>query len=246
MTDGSSPASPRRFRPTLWPTVFALLALATLLALGTWQLQRLAWKTALINEIIARQAMAPIPLPTTIEDPAALRFRKVSVHGTFDHSREVHLFAHTKRGNLGYQVITPLKQDDGTWVLINRGWVPDERKDPASRAEGQVTGPVAITGTARPTWHRHMFLPDNDTATNHWFFGDIPAMAAHLGLSVAPVFVEADATANPGGLPIGGQTPTADIANNHLQYALTWYMLAVALAGVYFVYHWRRDEPGSA
>ena len=248
MTDGSLPSSaaPRRFRPTLWPTVVTVLSLVTLIGLGSWQLQRLVWKTALIDEILARQAMAPIPLPATIEDPPALRFRKVSVHGTFDHSREIHLFAHTERGNLGYQVITPLKQDDGTWVLVNRGWVPDTRKDPATRAEGQVAGPVAITGTARPAWQRHMFLPDNDIATNHWFFGDIPAMAAHLGLSVSPVFVEADATANPGGLPIGGQTPIDDIPNNHLQYALTWYMLAVALAGVYFVYHWRRDEPGSA
>lgn len=243
MTDGSSPA-PRRFRPTFWPTVVTVLALLTLLGLGTWQLQRLAWKTALMDEIRSRQAMEPMPLPATIADPPALRFRKVSVQGTFDHGREIHLFAHTKRGNLGYQVITPLQQADGTWVLVNRGWVPDARKDAATRAEGQVAGPVSITGTARPTWNRHMFLPDNNAATNHWFFGDIPAMAAHLGLSVAPVFVEADATPNPGGLPLGGQTPTDNISNNHLQYALTWYMLAVALVGVYFVYHWRHDEAG--
>jgi surfeit locus 1 family protein len=241
MTEGG--AVRRRFRATFWPTLFTVPALLVLVGLGTWQLQRLAWKTALIEEVQSRQAAPPIPLPERIDDPMALRYRKVIVQGTFDHAKEMHLFAHTARGNLGYQVITPLKRDDGTWVLVNRGWVPDERKDPATRKEGQVAGPVTITGTARPAWPRHMFVPDNDPATNHWFYGDLAGMAAHAGIEAAPVFVEADATPNPGGLPIGGQTPIDDIPNNHLQYALTWYFLAVGLAGVYFVYHWRPEEP---
>ena len=231
----------RRFRPTLWATVFTVPALLILLGLGTWQMQRLVWKEALLAEVAARQAEPAVDLPTDIADPPSWRFRKVVVTGVFDHAKEMHLFAHTDRGNAGYQVIVPLRRPDGSWVLVNRGWVPTDRKDPATRAEGQVTGTVTITGTARPKWDRHMFLPDNDPAGNHWFYGDLPAMAAHAGIAASPLFVEADATPNPGGFPIGGQTPTKTIANNHLEYALTWYMLAVALGAIFFFYHWRRD-----
>jgi surfeit locus 1 family protein len=230
----------RRFRPTFWATVFTVPAILFMLGLGVWQLQRLQWKEALIAEIQAGVSADPVPLPSGAIDPEAWRFKRVTVTGTFDHAKEMHLLAHTERGNIGYQVITPLQRaDDGTWVLVNRGWVPADDKDPATRAAGQVAGIVTITGITRPTWPQRTFVPDNEPDTNHWYFGDLAAMARHAGIEAAPVFVEADATPNAGGLPMGGQTPV-NLPNNHLQYALTWFMLAAGLGAVYVVYHWRR------
>jgi surfeit locus 1 family protein len=124
--------------------------------------------------------------------------------------------------------------------MVNRGWVPTLGRDAASRAEGQADGLVEIRGIARKPWSQARFVPDNDPAKNVWFYGDVVQMTAHIGISAAPVFVEADASINPGGWPLGGQTKITFI-NNHWQYALTWYGLAVALVVIYVVYH-RREQ----
>lgn len=238
----SSPA-PRRFRPTLWPTVASTLIFAVLIALGTWQIDRLHWKEGLIDTLNARLHLPPEPLPAELSDGEALRYRMVTVSGTFRHDREIHLVANSKSGDAGYLIITPLLRPDGAAVLVSRGWVPPAYVDPARRPDGQIADPVTVTGMARPGWPQGYFVPDNDTATNHWFWGDLDAMAAYAGLDhYLPVFVEADDTANPGGLPVGGQS-VVNLRNDHLQYAITWYLLAVGIAGVWFLYHFQRSRP---
>jgi surfeit locus 1 family protein len=233
-----------RLRPLLWPTLFTVPAILVLIGLGTWQLQRLEWKLGLIANIESRTGLAPIPLPANATlDAEALEYRPVAVRGRFRHASEMHLIAASRRGNSGYQVITPLDRADGGTVLINRGWVPKEKKDPASRPEGQVAGEVAVTGLVRKPWHQGWFVPDNNAERNIWFFGDAAAMARHAGIEAPPLFVEADATANPGGLPLGGQT-RLNIPNDHLGYALTWYGFAVVLAVIYVVYHRREGRLG--
>ncbi|SLN33301.1 SURF1 family protein [Oceanibacterium hippocampi] len=234
-----------QFRPLLWPTVIALPLFIVTLWLGTWQVQRLFWKTDLIQRIESGLAADPAPLPAGAIDPDDWFYRRVSVDGVFDHAAEIHLLAHAERGRLGYHVITPLERSDGGgWVLVNRGWVPEERKDPATRAEGQVAGVQHVDGVARKSWKvpwlQGLILPDNDIAENLWFFGDIDQMAEHLGREVAPVFVEADGTANPGDWPRGGQT-VVSVPNRHLEYAITWYGMAIALLVIYLLYH-RKEE----
>lgn len=230
-----------RFRPTLWPTLFTLPALVVLLGLGTWQVDRLYWKRDLIETRVSRSSAPAIQAPDRIDDFAAMAFRKVRVAGIFLHDKEMYLGARTMRGNVGYQVVTPLRRADGGYLLVNRGWVPRERRDPATRAEGQPEGAVVVEGLIREPGFKGVFPPDNRPAENFWFHVDVPAMAAWAGLEdVANYVVEAGPAPNPGGLPIGGQT-RIQLRNEHLQYAFIWYSLAVTLVVIYILYHRRRE-----
>jgi surfeit locus 1 family protein len=234
-----------------WLTAIAgLMAFVVLVALGTWQVQRLHWKEGLLATIRERMAMPPVELvPALKADPglAKQEYRPVRVEGTFEHRFERHFLA-TYDGEPGFYVYTPLKLDDGGWLFVNRGFVPDGRQDPATRPQGQVSGRVAVTGLLRVelTGKPSSFVPDNETDKNIFFWKDLHAMAASSGLPagahVLPLFVDADKTPNPGGLPVGGVT-IVDLPNNHLQYAITWYGLAAALVGVVFVWLRRRSQP---
>ncbi|GHD05957.1 SURF1-like protein [Tianweitania populi] len=239
------PASKARF----WIVgAFVLIAMAILLALGTWQMERLAWKEALMARITSQLSQPPVPLATVEAAQAAgdpIEYRPVTVSGTFLHDRERHFFA-TYEGQSGFYIYTPLRLADGRVLFVNRGFVPYDRKEPASRAEGQVGGDVTVTGLARerlngkPSW----LVPTNDLAKNIFYWKDIDAMAASAGLGepVLPFFVDADKAPNAGGLPIGGVT-IIDLPNNHLQYAVTWYGLGLALAGVCVAMWVRRNKP---
>jgi surfeit locus 1 family protein len=236
------------FRPTFWPTLITVPALLVLLGLGTWQVERLHWKNGLIAERTARTTAAPIPLPAAVSElsPEALAdldYRHAAATGQFLHDREMYLAARTMRGAVGYQVVTPLRQADDSVVLVNRGWVPGDRKDPAERAEGQVAGTARVEGAIRAPARQHWLQPDNEPAKNVWFWNDLGAMAQHAGIAperLVPVFLEAGAAPNPGGLPVGGQT-RVNLPNDHLQYAITWYALAIGLAVIYVLYHMRRS-----
>lgn len=227
--------------------VLGLAVFAVLLALGTWQVQRLHWKEALIAAIDARVASAPRPL-ADIEKQLArtgdVDYWPVTVAGTFRHEGERHFFA-THKGLSGYFVHTPLALDDGRFVLVNRGFVPFDRKDPASRPQGQVTGRVEIAGLSRNRVEEkpNAFMPDNDPVKNVFYWKDLDAMAASTGVGAPgdylPLFIDADDVPNPGGLPVGGTT-LIELPNSHLQYAVTWYGLAAALAGVLGAWLWRR------
>ncbi|MHA1113678.1 MAG: SURF1 family protein [Alphaproteobacteria bacterium] len=231
-----------RFRPTLWPTVFTLPALAVLIGLGTWQMERMTWKQDMIETRGARASAVALAAPARIDDFAEMEFRRVRVEGAFLHGKEMYLGARTLRGNVGYQVVTPLRRSDGSFLLVNRGWVPRVKRDPETRTAGQPTGKVVVEGLVRSPGFKGAFPPDNQPEKNFWFHVDIPAMTAWAGLGdVANYVVDAGPAPNPGGLPIGGQT-RIHLRNEHLQYALTWYALAVALLVIYILYHRRRDE----
>lgn len=235
----------------------ALAAFAVLIGLGTWQVQRLHWKEGLIATIEARVASAPRPL-AEIEAIAAqegdtrrgdVDYWPVSLSGTFRHEGERHYFA-THKGHSGYFVHTPLALDDGRLILVNRGFVPFDRKDPVTRVAGQVSGPQEISGLARnPVDEKpNMLMPDNDPGSNVFYWKDLDAMASSSGVGASgdylPFFVDADDAPNPGGLPVGGVTMIS-MPNSHLQYAVTWYGLAAALAGVAGVWLWRRRWPAT-
>jgi surfeit locus 1 family protein len=228
-------------RSQLLPAAFAAVVTLVCLALAFWQLERLEWKTGLIAERQEAVRMAPVPLPATPEEASRLDFRPVVAEGVFLHDREIHLGAASPGGGPpGFQILTPLRLEDGRIVFVNRGFVRAELRQPEKRAAGQLAGPVRVTGPLRvPKGRPGRLVPDNRPDMNYWFWVDLPAMAAAAGLSdVAPFYIDADATPNPGGWPRGGVTPV-DLPNDHLQYALTWFALAVAAVVVYLV--WRRQ-----
>jgi len=243
-------AAARRPRKLL-AVALGAVAFLMLIGLGTWQVQRLHWKEGLIATIGSRMAEPSVDLVAALKadpDISTQEYRPVTVEGTFDHRYERHFFS-TFKGQSGFDIYTPLKLDDGDWLFVNRGFVPYDRKDPATRQQGEVEGRVTVKGLLRKALAEKpsSMLPDNEPGKNIFYWKDIRAMAASSGLPAdAPVlglFVDAGDVPNPGGLPVGGTT-IIDLPNNHLQYALTWYGLAAALAGVLIA--WLRRQPRAA
>ena len=222
-------------------SVAMLAALAVLIGLGVWQLNRLEWKRGLVAQIEARTKSEPITLEEVEQlarqgnDPS---YYRVKVGGRFHHAKERYLYA-VSGGTVGWHVIAPLETADGEMVLVDRGFVPDALKDPSSRAAGQIDSVTSVTGIVRATGMQGLFVPDNEPDANRWFWRDLRAMSRSMfpegTIEVAPFFVEADSTPVPGGWPEGGQT-RLDIPNNHLQYAITWFLLAGGLVVVYALY----------
>jgi surfeit locus 1 family protein len=243
MSSGAAPA-PRRLSWLV--ALLGLVALAILIGLGTWQVQRLHWKEGLLATIEARTHAAPRSLAeieALYRATGNVDYMPVVMSGVFHHDGERHFLA-TWQGQSGFFVYTPLELADGRIVFVNRGFVPYDNKAASSRLQGQVPGEVTVTGLARdplagkPSW----VVPNNDPDKNVFYWKDREGMARSAGLrtsaEILPFFVDADATPNPGGLPIGGVT-LIDMPNNHLQYAVTWYGLAAALVGVLTVALWR-------
>lgn len=226
--------------------VLAIVAFIVLCGLGAWQLQRLAWKQDLVTTVESRinlpavAAIGPTQWPTLDYDE--VDYLPVTVSGTFDHNLEIHAYVALEDpngpvGGQGYFVMTPLTSEDGWVVIINRGFVPEERKEAESRLAGQIEGRVDMTGLLRQPQGRNAFTPADDIAGNIWFTRDPAAIVAELGLQadlVAPYYI--DAVYDPeavDGLPQGGET-TVTFSNNHLQYVVTWFGLAGALALIVF------------
>jgi surfeit locus 1 family protein len=225
-------------RPLLWPTVFTVPMVLVCLGLGAWQVQRLHWKLGLIAQRESAVGAAPTALPQNVADATALEFHRAAADGVFLHDKEIFIGATSEGGQAGYHVLTPLRQADGRVIFVNRGFIPAELRNPAARAAGQIAGTVHVFGLVRlpPEGRPNWFIPDNRPDLNYWFWVDLPAMAAADGLGdVAPFYVDADATPNPGGWPKGGVT-RLQLPNDHLQYAITWFALAATGIAIYVVY----------
>jgi surfeit locus 1 family protein len=233
-------------RPLLWPTLITLPAVVGALALGTWQVQRLQWKNELIAERQARRDAPPLAGLPSHFNAAEHEFRKVRVEGRFLHTKELYLAARSERGNAGYHVLTPLALEGGGTILVNRGWIPLERKSPETRQPGQLPGKVAVEGYLRLPPPRGWFVPDNEPDKNFWFYVDVPAMARKMQLAdVKPYIVEAGPAEMPGGYPRGGIT-RFELPNDHLQYAITWYAMAAIGTVIFLLYHRKRAREMAA
>ncbi len=234
MTEPQKP--PMSAAKRLATAISVCLVLALLLSLGTWQVQRLHWKEALLAQIAERREADPVALSVVADKQGAgtdEEYARVRIEGVFDHSRERHFFA-THQGRSGFYIYTPMMLAGGKTLFVNRGFVPYEMKSAETRKAGQVEGRVALTGyfrnrlSKKPSW----LVPDNDLAKNIFYWKDLDAMVSSTGFdpqNVLPFFVDVDdAVKNPGGIPEGGVTQF-ELSNNHLQYAVTWYGLAFAL-----------------
>ncbi|MGI4806857.1 MAG: SURF1 family protein [Janthinobacterium lividum] len=219
-----------------------LLVTATVLfvALGVWQVQRRAWKLDLIagveQRIYARAQPAPGPASWRDFSVETAAYIHVDVSGTLLNDREIMVQAVTELG-AGFWVMTPLRADDGWIVLINRGFVPQDRRVAESGRNGEPSW-ATVTGLLRAPEPGGAFLRSNDPANDRWFSRDVEAIAASRDLGVvAPYFIDADSTPNPGGFPVGGLTVVA-FRNTHLVYALTWFSLAgLSGAGLWIMRH---------
>ncbi|MBV8120756.1 MAG: SURF1 family protein [Alphaproteobacteria bacterium] len=232
------------FRPQFWPTVFAVPIVFLCLALGSWQIQRLHWKEDLIAARAAAVVAPAVPAPSDDAAARGMEFRHVTDEGVFLNDREIFLGATSEGGTNGYQILTPLRENNGRIVFVNRGFVPAALRDRAKRIAGELSGPVRIEGLLRlpPGGRPNWLLPDNRPDLNYWFWVDLPAMAAADKLGhVAAFYIDADATPNRGGWPQGGVTRLV-LPNNHLQYAITWFSLAVAMIVIYVLFHRRNPE----
>ena len=235
----SAPQQPLSRGRLLLLALLVVAMFAGLVALGLWQVQRLGWKLALIERVERGLAAAPVAAPGPAAWPAIDSedsYRRVSLQGVFDHSREACTQAVTELGP-GCWVITPLQTTAGWWLLVNRGFVDETRRKPETRPAAQSEGVVRIEGLLRISEPQGGFLRRNDPAGDRWYSRDVVAIAAARQLpaeQVAPYFVDASASASVEGGPVGGLT-VVRFHNSHLVYALTWFGLAgmlVAGAGL--------------
>jgi len=231
------------FRPTWGASVAAVAALAVLLGLGTWQLDRRLWKQQVVDartQRIAAPAIAYADIAATVATALdALEYRPIRLTGRFDDDRSLKLLSRTRDGRPGFHIVTPMVTDAaGVAVLVDRGWVPVEGEADITPAPG---GLVNVEGYVRKFETPGPFTPDNNPDRGAWFYFDRAQMAAAAGFeTVAPFYVQRAPGAAPSGVYPAGGAPNIALRNPHLQYALTWYSLAVVLLVIYVVFHVRR------
>lgn len=224
----------RRFRPGATLTVLWAVTTLVLLGLGTWQLQRLAWKNELIAKAAAAAAAAAIALPAEVADPAGLEFRRVRLSGAYLPGKNVALGLLTRDGRSGSRLLAPFRLEDGRIVLVDRGFVPEARLREALAAAPPV-GPRVLEGIVRTPGAASWATPAPDPSLPRWYAADLAAIGRALGLALEPFLVvlergEADAE------PLAEPGPVAvDLPNPHLGYALTWFGLAASLLVFYIL-----------
>ncbi len=221
------------FRPGLWPTLFLIISLPILLWLGTWQVQRLEWKLGLIEQMEARLDAPAIDIAGArpgVED----EFRRYRVSGTFQEGVEFHWLTTSETYGIGYLIFSPLTLEDGRSVMVNRGFVPGPLKEAIADRLGRSATFDAI---ARVPEQPGALDATNDVSANIWFTRDTAAMAELAGGGdYLPVYLEKVGEASEDAWPKPGAAKVT-LVNNHLDYALTWYGLAVVLVVIYLVFH---------
>lgn len=223
-------------RPSLALSLLAFLALCVLISLGTWQVYRLQWKTALIERREAQIAAAPAPFTFQPgDDPATFDFRRVALAA--EPVSDAMLFAGIAKidGQVGHQAVQAVRLDDGRNVLVDRGLVPEAAMDKSAQLSPLPDEMAIFEGVLRDRsfGQAGWFTPPPDLERGVFYAYDLPAMAQALGLdSVLPLVLELDASFSGEPYPVAGLT-RVDLPNSHLQYAITWYGLAAGLIGVF-------------
>lgn len=232
--------SSARFKPG-WPlTVAVSLALIVLIGLGTWQARKIGPKTRLINSIEAGLSAEPMQLPVHLDDPQPVAYRRIYFEGEAAGVEPVRVFGTNLKGRPGYYLYKPVVREFGRAVLVNFGWIPMEQ----SETPALPVGPVAVSGVLVLSATPGSFTPPNNPDENSWFTADVFEMGGYFGLGAKDFYhfrVFADHAGGPRDLPLGGQVRVS-IPNDHLEYMLTWYGLALALLGVFLLYGWKKAQ----
>lgn len=215
-------------RRMIAPLIFGIVGVAILVSLGVWQVHRLAWKTAILDEIGARLAADPVPVPPK-PTPQADSYRRVLAKGTIGEG-ELDVYTSNPPQGVGYRVIVPLTLADGRRILLDRGFIPIEQK-----AAARHLGPIRVEGSLVWPQETDSFTSQPDREKDIWFARDVPLMAKALDtLPVMLVTATSDDPDAPTPMPV-----TVNIPNDHLQYAITWFLLAVVWAGMTGYLLWR-------
>ncbi len=215
-------------RRMIVPALFGLLGTALLLWLGFWQLERLEWKRGFLEAIEARIGAAPAALPAA-PDPTRDRFAAVRISGRIE-GPEIHVLASRKKVGPGYRVITAFVTDDGRRILLDRGFIPVSARERIRPAR-----PLVVVGNLHWPDETDSFTPPPDLAANIWFARNVGAMAEALGTE--PVLVIAASDTGDGIEPF--PVSTEGIPNDHLNYAITWFLLAAVWLGMTGFLLWR-------
>lgn len=228
------------FKPKLIPTIASLVALIILFTLCGWQLKRLSWKENLINLRVDRFEGKSLSLES-IDNPVKNEFRKVSINGKFLNDKEMFMPALSKRGNNGFHILVPLETKNGKKIIYDTGWVPTHKKDKIGRVSNLDNSFSMKEAVIRLPGRKGKFQPDNEPQNNFWFFVETNAMANYLNLEVEQLYYLEAINNGPNGFPIGNQTRIY-IRNNHLQYAITWFLISCGLIGVYLAASIKQKE----
>jgi surfeit locus 1 family protein len=228
-----------------WFAVLVLIAVGSMLGLGFWQLDRKIWKEQLIDRLDRRLTGDVVDFSHR-GDWAGLgqladEFRRVTVTGRFVPGEEalIYTVGSPLRSDIegqGYWVFAPLRLVDGDIIVVNRGFVPENRKDGATRPDGELVDAVKLVGVLRWPESRGWFAPPDEPAHNLWFTRDPGAIAATKRWGeIAPFYIDLEGPTPPGGMPRPGQM-RLQLRNDHLQYALTWFSLAAALIVMFVIW----------
>lgn len=230
-------------RPSLAAWCAVIIAATLMGALGIWQLARLEQKEALIAAIARGAEIPPSKiLPYSSEALHAAGFQRFQVTGEFLYPHEAHLAASYLRGRLGYRLLTPLRLEDGRILLVNRGWVPAAKKLSADRPETIIQGVQHYTVMLRTDRDHSVFTPNHDISHNIWFWRDIPTLRKITKLNILPVSADVIMESpDPEVLPVPSDGHI-ELRNDHLGYAITWFLIGLSAIVIFFFYHYRPDD----
>ena len=221
------------------PTIITLVALTILLSLGFWQLQRMSFKNAVIEDLHQRTIQAPMALPEAGFKVEDYIYRKVILSGRFDYSHEIFVYARDKtyNGQDGFMLFTPFITNDNRTIIVNRGWIPTKRKPQGLRLQSILPGDLTLTGVIMKSEQKYRFTPENDLKQNVWFYADIDQMRELIDSSVESFYVmQITEKQDLNSTPIVN-TLDFNIFNNHLSYAMTWFSFALILICIFLLYH---------
>jgi len=222
-------------RKIFFPILFGIAGCAVLIALGTWQVQRLAWKEDILANIDARLAQAPTAIDLTMTEDAD-EYRRVTVSGT-PTGEELHVLVSGTAAGTGYRVVSKFVTDAGDAILIDQGLLALDNKDAPV-----LTEPKDVTGTILWPDDKNSSTPDPDLSKNIWFARNVPDMAAHLDTAPIMVVVTQATPPDPRITPL--PITSANIKNDHLEYAITWFLLAIvwAIMSLYLIFRTRQED----
>ncbi|WP_371226110.1 SURF1 family protein [Roseovarius sp. 2305UL8-3] len=221
----------------LIPLIFGLAGAAILIWLGVWQMERLTWKQGVLAEIETRIADASVDLPATA-NPEADKYLPVRATGQFDEGA-LRVLVSQKQIGAGYRVISPFQTGDRR-ILVDRGFIKVDQPIPDAPA-----GDVDVTGNLHWPDDRNDSTPENDVAGNTWFARDLDQMAGELDSE--PVLLVIREMSQPDGALTPLPVDTSGIPNDHLEYAVTWFSLAVVwlIMTSYYIYRSRKPAKGA-
>ena len=219
------------FKPKLIPFVSFVIALLILLSLSLWQVKRLVWKTNLIEQRVSNFEGEPKNL-YDIRKPNENEFKKVFIEGKLLNNFEFFMPALSKNGNNGFHIIVPMEIEKKKLILFDTGWVPLAKKEKNKRLNNLIKEKKIFTAVIRLPGRKGYFQPDNDNIKNFWFFVEPKLMEETISMKLENRFYLEAVDNGPNGYPLGNQTRIY-LRNNHLQYAITWFLIALSLIGVF-------------